>query len=81
MTKIKAISKTLYFEKELHNNRENPKKNLDIIKTLLPTKSKSCNNAQNLHDFASDNQPKQAEQFNEFFGTISEKLSNKVPNY
>ena len=58
-----------------------PKKTWEIIKTLLPSKSKSCSNAQNLHDFASDNQAKQAEQFNKFFCTIGEKLSNKVPIY
>ena len=51
------------------------------MKTLLHSKSKSCNNAQNLHDFASDNQAKQAEQFNEFLCIIGEKLSNKVPTY
>ena len=76
LTKIKTISKKLYFEKELHNNRENLKKTWDIIETLLPSKSKSRNNAQNLHDIASDNQAKQAEQFNEFFCTIGEKSSN-----
>ena len=76
LTKIKTISKKLYFEKELHNNRENLKNTWDIIKTLLPSKSKSRNNAQNLHDIASDNQAKQAEQFNEFFCTIGEKSSN-----
>ena len=45
---------------------------------LLPQKSKSCNNAQDLHDFASDNQAKQANQFNEFLRTIGEKLANSV---
>ena len=43
--------------------------------------SKPCNNTQNLYDITSDNLAKQAEQFNEFFCTIGEKLSNKVPNY
>ena len=51
MTKIKTIFKKLYFKKKLHKNRENPKKPWDIIKTLLPLKSKSCNNAQNLLRF------------------------------
>ena len=81
LTKIKTISKKLYFEKELHLNRDNPKKTWDIIKTLLPSKSKSCNNTQNLHDIAFDNLAKQAEQFNEFFRTIGEKLPNKIPTY
>ena len=81
MTKIKNISKKLYFEKELYLNRDNPKKIWDIIKTLLPSKSKSCNNTQNLHDIALDNLAKQAEQFNEFFCNIGEKLSNKISTY
>ena len=61
LPKIKTISKTLNFEKELHNNRENLKKTWDIIKTLLSAKSKSRNNTQNLHDFASDSHANQAE--------------------
>ena len=81
LTKIKTISKKLYFEKEFHNNRDNPKKTWDIIKTLLPSMSKSCNKTQNLHDITSDNLAKQAEQLNEFFCTMGEKLSKKVPNY
>ena len=79
LTKIKTISKKLYYEKELHLNGDNPKKTWDIIKTLLPSKRKSCNNTQNLHDIAFDNLAKQAEQFNEFFCTIGEKLLNKIP--
>ena len=48
---------------------------------LLPSESKSCKNAQNLHDFASDNRAKQAEQFNKFFCIIVEKSPNSVPTY
>ena len=81
LTKIETISKKLYFEKELHLNRDNPKRTWDIIKTLLPSKSKSYNNTQDLHDIAFDSVAKQAEQFNEFFCTIGEKLSNKIPTY
>ena len=81
LTKIKTISKKLYFEKEFHLNRDNPKKTWDIIKTLLPSNSKSCNNTQNLHNIAFDNLAKLAEQFNEFFSTIGEQLSNKIPTY
>ena len=68
----------MYFEEELHNNRENPKTTWDVIETLLPSKNKSWNYAQDLHDFASDNQTKQAKQFYEFFCTIGEKLVNNV---
>ena len=81
LTKIETISKKLYFEKELHLNRDNPKRTWDIIKTLLPSKSKSYNDTQDLHDIAFDSVAKQAEQFNEFFCTIGEKLSNKIPTY
>ena len=57
-------------------------KNLGYYKDgMLPSKSKSCNNTQNLHDIAFDNLAKQAEQFNEFFCTIGEKLPNKILTY
>ena len=61
---------------------EMTQKNLGYYKDAASFKEqKTCNNAQNLHYFASDNQAKQAEQFNKFFCTIGENLSNKVITY
>ena len=44
LTKIKANSKNIYFEKELHNNRKSPK-NLRYYKDAASLKRKSCKNA------------------------------------
>ena len=74
LTKIKVLSKSLFYKNELRKNKNDPKIVWNTIGTLLPPNKKSPHNINQEIVSKSDI----AEKFNDFFCTIGEKLANKL---
>ena len=75
LTKIKAISKSLFYKNELSKNNNDPKKVWNLIRFLIPPNKKSSNSTNqevNLN-------PNLTEKFHDFFCAIGEKLANIIP--
>ena len=80
LTKIKTASKINYFKVELEKNKNDPCKIWNIIRLLLPSKSKqSLNTQSNDLENDSNNLVELAENFNKFFCSIGENLAKDIP--
>ena len=80
LTKIKTASKRNYFKVELEKNKNDPCKIWNIIRSLLPPKSKqSLNTQSNDLENDSNNLVELAENFNKFFCSIGENLAKDIP--
>ena len=79
-TKIKTASKRNYFKVELEKNKNDPCKIWNIIRLLLPSKSKqSLNTQSNDLENDSNNLVELAENFNKFFCSIGKNLAKDIP--
>ena len=79
-TKIKTASKRNYFKVQLEKNKNDPCKIWNIIRLLLPSKSKqSLNTQSNDLENDSNNLVELAENFNKFFCLIGENLAKDIP--
>ena len=83
LTKLKALSKKLYYSKELKNNQNDPRKTWDVIRSALPASNKrSTDTPQSLkiNECRTNDPQKIADHFNEFFFSIGANLANSVDN-
>ena len=80
ITRIKTASKRNYFKVELEKNENDPCKIWNIIRLLLPCKSKQSSNTQS-NDLENDsnNLVELAENFYKFFCSIGENLAKDKP--
>ena len=80
LTKIKTSSKRNYFKVELEKNKNDPCKIWNIIRSLLPPKSKqSLNTQSNDLENDSNNLVELAKNFYKFFCSIGENLAKDIP--
>ena len=80
LTKIKNFLKMNYFERELRNNSNNPRKIWETLQSLLPTKSRKSTNLPTkllVNDIEISNPKAVVESFNNYFSDIGSKLAEK----
>ena len=72
LTKIKALSKKLYFSSEINNNQNDPRKLWKVIRSALPSTNRSTVSPQSLQIDNRSTEDRQlvSNHFNEFFCTI-----------
>ena len=81
LTKIKTASKRNYFKVELEKNKNDPSNIWNVIRLLLPSKSKQSLNTQS-DDLENDsnNIVELAENYNKLFCSIGENLAKDIPS-
>ena len=80
LTKVKRLSKKMYFYKEFDDNQNNSRKMWKTINSLLHNKTADINSPPKnikINDKICDNQLTMAEHFNNFFCTIGKRLAEK----
>ena len=84
LTKIIALAKKSYYSSALNQNKNNQKKIWEIIRSIIPLKSKStssffdCFNTKKIVNTSTD--PKSIpNSFNKFFCTIGKNLADDIP--
>ena len=78
-TKIKALSKKLFFGAEFATSKGNDRKTWEIIRSALPTNSsRESPSALKVGGVFSEDPNIIANQFNNYFGTIGFNLANKI---
>ena len=83
LTKVKRLSKKMYFYKEFDDNQNNSRKMWKTINSLLHNKTADINSPPKnikINDKICDNQLTMAEHFNNFFCTIGKRLAEKMEN-
>ena len=75
LTKVKAMSKSLFYKKDLSKNKKDHKKVWNFIHSLISPNKKSYNSTNQEVNLI----PNLTEKFNDFFCTIGEKLANIMP--
>ena len=80
LTKIKALSKQMYFHPELDKNKKNSRETWKIIRSVLPSKSSreapSCVRLNNMT--TSEDPTTVVNKFNNFFCTVGQNLAEKI---
>ena len=77
LTKIKSLSKKLYFQNEVRNSHKDPRKMWNTIRMTLPTKQKlQPPSSLKINESFTDNPKLIAKLFNNHFCTIGSKLAN-----
>ena len=83
LTKVKRLSKKMYFYKEFDDIQNNGRKMWKTINSLLHNKTADINSPPKnikINDKICDNQLTMAEHFNNFFCTIGKRLAEKMEN-
>ena len=82
LTKIKALSKKLYFSSEINNNQNDPRKLWKVMRSAFPSTNRSTVSPQSLQIDSRSTEDSQlvSNHFNEFFCTIGANLANKFVN-
>ena len=79
LTKVKALSKKLFFGAEFANCKGNFRKTWEIIRSVLPTNSsRESPSVLKVDGVLSENRVIVANQFNNYFCTIGFNLANKI---
>ena len=79
LTKIKTLSKKLFYKSEFDKNKGDPRKIWKTIGSLLPSKNKSYNNPSNSSNCSYKSQlQEKPENFNNFFCSIGNNLAHKI---
>ena len=78
LTKIKTLSKKLYFQNELKKNKNNARKTWDIIKSTPPiTSNRRLTNSLRINDAITEDPEIIVNEFNNFFWSIGSNLAEK----
>ena len=81
LTRVKNLAKRLYYHNKITEHKNNPKKTWDVLRSLLPskTKSKSINSLAVKNSTITDINGI-AEEFNYHFATIGKSLASTINN-
>ena len=79
LTKLKTLSKKMYFQNELSKCKQNPRKTWEIIKSTLPN-SFCCHfpNSIKINDTTTENPTTISNEFNNYFCSFGLKLANNI---
>ena len=79
LTKLKALSKKIYFRSEINKNKSNTHKTWDIIRSVLPNKlNREPPSFLKINNVISREPSVIANEFNDFFCTIGPTLEGKI---
>ena len=80
LTKIKALSKQMYFHTKLDKNKKNSRETWKIIRFVLPSKSsREAPFSVRLNNMTTSEDPTTvANKFNNFFCTVGQNLAEKI---
>ena len=79
LSKLKTLSKKVYFQNELSKCKQNLQKTWEIIKSTL-SNSSCCHlpNSIKINDTTTDNPTTISNEFNNYFCSIGSKLTNNI---
>ena len=81
LTRVKNLAKRLYYHNKITEHKNNPKKTWDVLRSLLPSKTKSNTpNSLTVKSSTITDINEIAEEFNYHFATIGKSLASSINN-